>query len=132
MNNSDTNRRSFIKKTAMGTAILVSENFFKADAKDISSPDQPNDTLPWYKRITRWGQVNITEKDPPRYDITWWRKYWKETETTGVIINAGGIVAYYPTRIPLHKKADYLGDKDLFGELCHAAHEDDLAVFARM
>ena len=24
--------------------------------------------------LYRWGQTNITEDDPPRYDIEWWRK----------------------------------------------------------
>src|SRR3954453_18475216 len=132
INNSENSRRNFLKKSAMGTAMLAAENFFQIDGKDHPVGDTPNDTLPWYKRITRWGQVNITEKDPERYDIAWWRKYWKQTQTQGVIINAGGIVAYYPTRIPLHRKAEYLGNRDLFGELCHAAHEDGITVFARM
>jgi len=127
-----TSRRNFIKKTALGTAILANENFFTENVKSASLLHEQNDISPWYKRITRWGQVNITEKDPLRYDIGWWRKYWKQTETQGVIVNAGGIVAYYPTHIPLHKKAEYLDDTDLFGELCSAAHEDGLAVFARM
>jgi hypothetical protein len=87
---------------------------------------------PWYRTVTRWGQVNITEKDPQQYDIHWWRGYWKRTNTKGIVVNAGGIVAYYPTKIPLHRKAEYLGDGDLFGDLCRAAHEDGLAVFARM
>ena len=26
----------------------------------------------WYRRTLRWGQTNITEKDPVRYDIGWW------------------------------------------------------------
>ena len=80
----------------------------------------------------RWGQTNITEIDPTRYDIAWWRKHWKRTETQGVIVNAGGIVAYYPSRVPLHRPAQQLGGRDLFGELCRAAHEDGLVVFARM
>lgn len=88
--------------------------------------------VPWYRRVTRWGQVNITEKDPPHYDIDWWRQYWKRTQTQGVIINAGGIVAYYPTKVPLHRQAHYLNGRDLFGDLCRAAHADGLAVFARM
>ncbi|MEJ1238358.1 beta-galactosidase [Chryseolinea sp. T2] len=88
--------------------------------------------VPWYRRVTRWGQVNITEKDPAKYDIAWWRNYWKRTQTQGVIINAGGIVAYYPTKVPLHRQAQYLNGIDLFGDLCRAAHEDGLAVFARM
>ncbi len=88
--------------------------------------------LPWYRRTTRWGQTNITEQDPARYDVGWWRHYWERTRTQGVIINAGGIVAYYPSRVPFHRPARFLGGRDLFGELCRAAHEDGLAVFARM
>jgi hypothetical protein len=49
-----------------------------------------------------------------------------------VIVNAGGIVAYYPSKVPFHRLAEHLGGRDLFGDLCRAAHEDGLAVFARM
>ena len=87
---------------------------------------------PWYKRTVRWGQTNITELDATRYDIAWWRDYWRRTRVQGVIINAGGIVAYYPSRYPLHYRAHHLGDRDLFGELCAAAREEGLVVLARM
>ncbi|MBI3683042.1 MAG: Tat pathway signal protein [Acidobacteria bacterium] len=93
---------------------------------------QQGNTVPWYRRTYRWGQTNITEKDPVRYDIAWWREYWKRTQTQGVIINAGGIVAYYPSKFPLHYRAQFLGGRDLFGELTKAAHEDGLVVMARM
>ena len=96
------------------------------------NPGAPAAPLPWFHTVTRWGQINITEKDPQQYDIPWWRAYWKRTGTKGVVVNAGGIVAYYPTKIPLHRKAEYLQGGDLFGELCRAAKEDGLAVFARM
>lgn len=89
-------------------------------------------TLPWYRKTYRWGQTNITEIDPTRYDIDWWRDYWQRTRVQGVIINAGGIVAYYPSRYPGHYRAHYLEDRDLFGELTRAAHEDGLVVLARM
>ena len=49
-----------------------------------------------------------------------------------VIINAGGIVAYYPSKFPLHHRAEFLGDRDLFGELTKAAHADGIFVMARM
>jgi len=88
--------------------------------------------IPWYRRAYRWGQTNITEKDPVRYDIDWWRAYWKRTEVQAVIVNAGGIVAYYPSRFPLHHRAEFLGGRDLFGELTKAAHDDGLFVMARM
>ncbi len=87
---------------------------------------------PWYRRTYRWGQTNITEKDPVRYDIPWWREFWKRTRVQGVIINAGGIVAYYPSKYPLQHRAEFLGDRDLYGDLAKAAHEDGLTVVARM
>jgi len=90
------------------------------------------DTSPWYRRAVRWGQTNITELDPTRYDIDWWRDYWRRTRVQGVIINAGGIVAYYPSSNPLQYRAEHLGDRDLFGDVAAAAKEDGLAVLARM
>lgn len=87
---------------------------------------------PWYLRTYRWGQTNITEQDPIQYDISWWRDYWKRTEVQGVIVNAGGIVAYYPSKFPLQHRAQFLNGRDLFGELTEAAHHDGLAVMARM
>ncbi len=92
-----------------------------------------DNTGPWYGRITRWGQTNITEIDPTRYDIEFWREHWRRTQTQGVILNAGGIVAYYhPSRFPLTWYAEHLGGRDLFGELVEAARSEGLAVFARM
>ena len=88
--------------------------------------------VPWYRRAFRWGQTNLTEKDPARYDAAWWRSYWQRTRVQGVIINAGGIVAYYPSRYPLQHRAEFLGDRDLYGEIVAAAREDGLAVLARM
>jgi len=115
-------RRDFLKH---GVAI--------AAAIAVDAPAQPDTAeLPWYRRAYRWGQTNITEKDPVRYDIAWWRRFWKRTEVQAVIINAGGIVAYYPSKYPLHHRAEYLNGRDLFGELTKAAHEDGLFVMARM
>ena len=91
----------------------------------------PADT-PWYRRTYRWGQTNITEDDPARYDIRWWRDHWRRTAVQGVIVNAGGIVAYYPAADPLQHRAETLGRRDLLGEIVAAAHEDGLVVMARM
>jgi hypothetical protein len=121
------NRREFLKKTGLAAAAVGAGRFSAAERGVGSNPKAP-----WYRRTLRWGQTNITEIDPARYDVGWWRGQWNRTGTQGVIVNAGGIVAYYPTRVPLHQPAAQLGGRDLFGELCHAAHEDGLAVLARM
>ena len=87
---------------------------------------------PWYQRALRWAQTNITEKDPIRYDIDWWRGEWKRTGAQGVIINAGGIITYYPSEYELSYRSPFLGNMDLFGEIAEAAREDGLVVIARM
>ena len=121
-------RRDFLKQSALLAAAIAAPAPQWLDAAQTSD----SAPLPWYRRTLRWGQTNITEADPDRYDIPWWRTYWKRTQTQGVIINAGGIFAYYPTRVPLHQQAAQLKGRDLFGDLCRAAHEDGLVVFARM
>jgi len=122
MNNS---RRDFIRQVAGGTALLS-----LADLNALAAAAGPG--VPWFKRTLRWGQTNLTEIDPTRFDLAWWRAHWKRTAVQGVVVNAGGITAYYPTRVPLHRRTQFLGDRDLFGEITQAAHADGLAVFARM
>ena len=106
--------------------------FVKSGLALAALPSAGAADTPWYRRTYRWGQTNITEKDPERYDIAWWREYWKRTHTQGVIINAGGIFAYYPSKYPLHQRAQFLGNRDLYGDLARAAHQDGLVVLARM
>ena len=114
-----TTRRTFLAQNLTAASLLASG--LNAQTR-----------VPWYRRAYRWGQTNITEKDPVRYDIPWWREYWKRTHVQAVIINAGGIVAYYPSKFPLHHRAEFLNNRDLFGELTRAAHDDGLFVMARM
>jgi hypothetical protein len=111
-----TTRRDFLASAATATLALAA----------------PGASQPWYRRTALWGQTNITEKDPDRYDIPFWRAFWKRTQVQGVIINAGGIVAYYPSKFPLQHRAEFLGGRDLYGELAQAAHDDGLTVIARM
>lgn len=88
--------------------------------------------MPWYRRCVRWGQINLVETDPKHCDIEFWREYWRKSEFQGIIVNAGGLIAYYPTSLELQYRAKDLGNRDLFGEFVAAAKEDGLAVLARM
>ena len=128
--NLNESRRAFLKKAAAASVLLASADLTFGAINPFSKKETTAE-IPWYRCITRWGQTNITEKDPAHYDIAWWRKHWEDTQAQGIIVNAGGIVAYYPSKVPLHRQAQFLEGRDLFGDLCRAAHEDGLVVFAR-
>ena len=67
---------------------------------------QPADqALPWYRRARRLGQTNLVEVDASRLDVDHWRQQWRRTRVDGVLVNCGGIAAYYPTDVPGHKRA---------------------------
>src|SRR5262245_17625974 len=97
---SPSTRRDFLRQMAAGSALLS-----LADLRALAAP--VDKAAPWYKRTLRWGQTNLTELDPTRFDLAWWRDYWKRTAVQGVVVNAGGITAYYPTQVPLHRRAQF-------------------------
>src|SRR5262249_14362134 len=99
-------RRTFFKQTA---AALAGFGVAPEWAGPASSGAAAADPVPWYRRTLRWGQTNITEIDPTAYDLEWWRQHWKRTRVQGVIVNAGGIVSYYPSKYPLHYRPPLLG-----------------------
>lgn len=87
---------------------------------------------PWYDRVRRWGQINITDNNAADFDLAFWRRYWRETGTQGMLLNAGGATAFYPSKIPFHKVSPFLGNRDLFGELAQACREDGIVLLARL
>ncbi len=127
-------RRDFLKMTAV-IPLAVSLGGFRnseASAQAAQDTNVQKTALPWYRRTHRWGQINLNELDPQHFDLQWWRGYWKRTQTQGMVINAGGIVAFYPSKEPLQHQAKFLNGQDLYGDLTRAAHADGLVVFARM
>jgi hypothetical protein len=123
-------RREFLSQLGLASVLASGVGPLSATAGQEGNAKAAR--RPWYRSTYRWGQTNITEPDPARYDVAWWRRYWKRTEIQGVIINAGGIYAYYPSRFPLHRRPEGLGNRDLYGDLARAAHDDGLTVLARM
>ena len=94
--------------------------------------NSPNSAAKWYQHCLRWGQTNLTEIDAKTYDAELWREVWRAKRTQGIIVNAGGLVSYYPSQFEHQYRAHFLGDRDLFGEICSLARKEGLAVIARM
>jgi hypothetical protein len=82
--------------------------------------------------MRRCGQINFNERDPLTLDADAWMDYWASLRVDAVLLNGGGIVAFYPTRVPFHRRSQYLGSRDLFGEMAAAAKKRGLRVVARM
>jgi Hypothetical glycosyl hydrolase 6/Beta-galactosidase trimerisation domain len=88
--------------------------------------------IPWQRKIRRLGQLNMTEHDPVTMNIEEWADYWASLKVDAVLVSVTGILAYYQTKVPFHRKGKYLGDRDFFGECCAAAKKRGIHVIARL
>jgi hypothetical protein len=86
----------------------------------------------WYADMRRCGQTNFNERDPIELNIEWWIEYWSSLKLDTLLLNAGGIMAFYPTQIPFHHRSQFLGDRDLFGDFAQAAKVANIRVVARL
>jgi hypothetical protein len=86
---------------------------------------------PWFDRPMRWAQLVLVENDPGRFDPDFWLDYFKRIHADGACLSAGGVVAYYPTQIPLHHRSSWLGDSDPFDYLVRGCRKMKMAVIAR-
>ncbi len=111
-------RREFLQQS--GAALVASA----LGAAQSASPG-------WYNRPMRWAQLTLVEDDPGNYDPNWWLDYFKRTHSDAACLSAGGCVAYYPTKVPLHYRSKFLGDRDSFGELVAGCRKLGMNVVAR-
>jgi hypothetical protein len=87
---------------------------------------------PWARKVRRIGQLNMTEHDPVALDVEQWADYWTSLKVDAVLVSVTGILAFYQTRVPFHRKGKFLGDRDFFGDCCAAAGKRGIHVIARM
>lgn len=85
----------------------------------------------WYDRPMRWAQIAFTEDDPGNYDAAMWLDFLKRIHADAACLSAGGCVAFYPTKVPLHYRSRFLGDRDSFGELVKGCRALGMNVIAR-
>jgi hypothetical protein len=113
-------RREFV---ALSAASLIAA----ADGSAETAAQQP-----WYATMRRCGQINFNERDPLDMDVEAWADYWASLKVDAVLLNGGGIVAFYPTEVPYHHRSQFLGNRDLFGEMAAAGRKRGMRVVARM
>jgi hypothetical protein len=86
----------------------------------------------WSSTVRRIGQLNMTEHDPAVLDVEQWADYWASLKVDAVLVSVTGIIAFYQTKVPFHRKSKFLGDRDFFGDCCAAAKKRRMRVVARM
>ena len=120
-------RREFIISTAM-----VSGGFAISGIPEFSSASIfSSHETPWFDKAMRWAQLAFVENDPGNYDPDFWLDYFKKTHVDGVLLSAGGIVAFYPTEIPYHHKSDWMGNSDPLGYLVKECRKMGMSIILR-
>jgi len=128
-------RRIFIKQASGFTAACVTglNVSSAANASSISSGNGAVDSssAEWYDRPMRWAQLAFVEDDPGNYDLSFWLDYFKSIHADAACLSAGGVVAFYPTEIPLHYRSRWLGTMNTFGDIVAGCRKLGMNVVAR-
>ena len=124
------NRRSFLLLTA--TSVAATPTDLVGAFTPSRSPASPTSTSAWFATMRRCGQINYNERDPLTMDTEAWGDYWASLKVDAVLLNGGGILAFYPTEVPYHRRSQFLGTRDLFGELVAAMKRRNIRAVARM
>jgi hypothetical protein len=118
-------RRKFIRNTTViaGAAVIAEPSLFA----NFRTPTEET----WFNHPMRWAQLTLVENDPGSFDPDIWLSYFKKIHADGATLSAGGIVAYYPTDVPLHHRSDWLGNSDPFGYLVDGCRKMKMSIIAR-
>ncbi len=116
-------RREFVRNAAVAVSSLALSG--PASTAYAAGPQ------PWSDRPMRWAQLTLAENDPGQYDPKFWLDYFRRTHSDAACLSAGGCVAFYPTRIPLHYRSKWMGSGDPFGELVAGCRKMNMVVLAR-
>jgi len=124
-------RREFLQVTAAAGAVA---NFrLKAETTEPeASAAEASAAEGWFDRPMRWAQLTLVENDPGRFDPQFWLDYFRRLHADAATLSAGGIVAYYPTGVPLHHRSAWLADSDPFGALVTGCRAMNMNVVARV
>jgi hypothetical protein len=124
--NPSLSRREFVRRMAAAGGVVALGSWpFASAAQGVTRGPA------WCEKPMRWAQLTLVEDDPGKYDPTFWLDYFKRTRSDAACLSAGGCVAYYPTKVPLHYRSKWLGNTDPFGELVEGCRKLGMVVIAR-
>ncbi len=95
-----------------------------------SRPDGAFDPKRWWLQDYRIVQTNLREIDIRENPRTIARAI-RDFGGNVIVSNIGGIVAFYPTKLPYQRRNPYMGRGDFVREMIAAAHDEGLAYIGR-
>ncbi|WP_380879491.1 hypothetical protein ACFB49_22600 [Sphingomonas sp. DBB INV C78] len=115
-------RRDIFKGAMAGVSLALPLG--PAGAMTAGSPDKD-----WWKKEYRILQTNLREIDA-RQDPATIARDVRAFGANTLVSNVGGIVAFYPTRLPLHFRNRHMKG-DFAGKMIAAAHREGLSFVGR-
>ncbi len=86
----------------------------------------------WYEEPLRVMQYNLQVADTPGMDAAKIARETEELACNAVVMNVGGIYAWYPSEVPFHHVNEFLPkDRDLLEELITEFHKRNIRFIAR-
>ena len=124
-------RRDFLHVTTGAAALGTLASPFARVVDVAAQAPSPGAGAGWFDKPMRWVQLTLVENDPGRFDAQLWLDYFRRLHADAATLSAGGIVAYYPTEVPLHHRSTSLGSSDPFGTLVAGCRAMGMHVVAR-
>lgn len=88
---------------------------------------------PWYAtKLLRIYHPNMRNWEVKDFDVANFVDDCAALNAEAIVVNAGGIYSFYPSKIEHHNPNPLLNGRDLFGEICEEAKKRDLKVIARL
>lgn len=117
-------RRDFLQQTAAASLAMSAAG---GTAAPLVSADSN-----WFDRPMRWAQLNLTEDDPAKMDVQFWLDYFKRIHADGACLSAGGVVGFYPTKVPFHHRSKWLpGHESFYADMVEGCRKQNMVVLAR-
>ena len=124
-------RRDFLQVTGAGAFASLTAPPHPTSTTQTPQAPPAGAASDWFDRPMRWVQLTLVENDPGRFDPQFWLDYFRRLHADAATLSAGGIVAYYPTDVPLHHRSAWLGNSDPFGTLVAGCRALGMNVVAR-
>jgi hypothetical protein len=90
------------------------------------------DPVPWWHRPVRLFHPNMRESELGGFDAGRFVGSCAATNADGIVVNAGGIVAFYPSQVPYHYVSPLLNGHDFLKEVTAQLHAARMRSIARV